>query len=94
MSKLHPHSSSTQVRSPDVLQSLTGLIRGGQQPGSHVCIPQIGGVDEDTHEETRRVNEEMALAAVKFLRPIVAVGPPFSVVFTVCASMMAADGCG
>ena len=51
-------------------------------------------MDEDTQEETRRVNEEMALAAVEFLGPVIAVDPPFSVVFTVCASMMAAEGCG
>jgi hypothetical protein len=51
-------------------------------------------VDEDTQEETRRVNEEMALAAVEFLGAIIAMRPPFSVVFTVWASMMAAEGCG
>jgi hypothetical protein len=51
-------------------------------------------MDEDTQEETRRLNEEMALAAVEFLGAIIAVDPPFSVVFTVYASMMAAEGCG
>jgi hypothetical protein len=50
-------------------------------------------VDEDTHEETRRINEEMALAAIEFLGAVIAVGPPFSVVLTVCASIMAAEGC-
>jgi hypothetical protein len=51
-------------------------------------------MDEDTQEETRRVNEEVALAAVEFLGAIRAVAPPVSVVFTVCASMMAAEGGG
>jgi hypothetical protein len=51
-------------------------------------------VDEDTPQETRRVNEEMALAAVEFLGAILPMRPPFSVVFTVWASMMAAEGCG
>jgi hypothetical protein len=51
-------------------------------------------MDEDAQEETRRLNEEMALTAVKLFGAIVAVRPPFSVVFTVCASMMAAEGCG
>jgi hypothetical protein len=51
-------------------------------------------MDEDTQQETRRVNEEMALAAVEFLRAVIAMDPPFSVVFTVCASIIAAEGCG
>jgi hypothetical protein len=50
-------------------------------------------MDEDTHKETRRLNEEMALAAVELLRAVIAVGPPVSVVLTDCASMMAAEGC-
>jgi hypothetical protein len=49
-------------------------------------------VDEDTQEETRRVNEEMARAAVELLRAIIAMRPPVSGVFTVWASMIAADG--
>jgi hypothetical protein len=51
-------------------------------------------VDEDTQEETRRLNEEMALAPIELLRTVIAMDPPFSVVLTVCASMMAAEGCG
>jgi hypothetical protein len=51
-------------------------------------------VDEDAHEETRRLNEAMARAAVEFFGAIIARRPPVSVVFTVCASMMAAEGCG
>jgi hypothetical protein len=50
-------------------------------------------MDEDTQQETRRLNEEMTCAAVELLRPVIAVGPPFSVVFTVWASMIAAEGC-
>jgi hypothetical protein len=75
-----------------VLEPSTALIRRGQEPRGHVRIPQIGGVDEDTQEETRRVNEAMALAAVEFFGAIVAVRPPVSVVFIVWASMMAAEG--
>jgi hypothetical protein len=51
-------------------------------------------MDEDTPQETRRLNEEMALATVECLGAIVAVAPPFAVVLTVWASMMAAEGCG
>jgi hypothetical protein len=39
-------------------------------------------MDEDAQQETRRVNEEMALAAVEFLRAVIAMDPPVSVVFT------------
>jgi hypothetical protein len=42
-----------------------------------VGISQIGGMDEDTQEETRRLNEEMACAAMKFFRAIIAVAPLF-----------------
>jgi hypothetical protein len=51
-------------------------------------------MDEDKQQETRRINEEMALAALEFFGAIISVDPPFAVVFTVCASMMAAEGCG
>lgn len=51
-------------------------------------------MDEDPPQETRRVIEEMALAAVKFLRPIITMRPPFAVVFTVWVSIIAADGWG
>jgi hypothetical protein len=80
--------------SPDVLQPIEGHVGRGEQPRRRLRISQIGGVDEDTQQETRRLNEEMALAAVEFLGAIIPVRPPFSVVFTVCASMIAAEGCG
>jgi hypothetical protein len=40
-------------------------------------------MDEDTHEETRRLNEEIACTAVEFFGAVIAVRPPCSVVFTV-----------
>jgi hypothetical protein len=51
-------------------------------------------MDEDTPQETRRLTEEVALAPIELLRALIAMGPPVSVVFTVCVSMMAAEGCG
>ncbi len=79
---------------PEVLQPSEGRVGGGEQPRRHVRIPQVGGMDEDTQQETRCVNEEMALAAVEFFGAVVAARPPFSVVFTVCASIIAAEGWG
>jgi hypothetical protein len=57
-------------------------------------LPQIGGVDQDTQEETRRLDEAMACAAIEWLPPIVAVDPPCSVIFTVWAAMTAVEGWG
>jgi hypothetical protein len=51
-------------------------------------------MDADAPEETRRLNEKMALAAVEFFGTIIARRPPLSVVFTVWAAMTAADGWG
>jgi hypothetical protein len=49
-------------------------------------------MDENTPQESRRLNEERALAAVEFFGPLIAMRPPFSVVFTVRASPPAAEG--
>jgi hypothetical protein len=68
--------------------------RRGQEPGRRGRLIQIGGVDKDTQEETRRLHEEMALAPADLLGPIIAMRPPFAVVFTDWASMTAADGWG
>jgi len=48
---------------PDRLQARAHLVGGGQKPGDYVGIPQIGGMHEDTQQETRRVHEGMTLAA-------------------------------
>jgi hypothetical protein len=57
-------------------------------------VNQIGGMDEDAPQETRRINEAMALAAIELLRAIIAVSPPVSLVLTVRASMTAPEGWG
>jgi hypothetical protein len=38
---------------PDVLPPRAGLAGGCREPGGHVGIPQVRGMDEDTHRETR-----------------------------------------
>jgi hypothetical protein len=77
-----------------VLQALESRVGCGEQPRRQVGIPQISGMDEDTPQETRRLNEAMTFAAIELLRAVITVDPPFSVVFTVCASIIAPDGCG
>ena len=61
--------SRSRTAFAEVLQPLAGGVGRGQQPGGHVRIAPIGGVDEDTPHETRRVNEEMALAPCTFFGP-------------------------
>jgi hypothetical protein len=77
-----------------VRQPLEGGVCGGEPPGGHVRISQIGGVDEDTPEETRRRTAAMTLAPIELLRAIIALRPPVAVAFTVWAAMMAAAGWG
>lgn len=78
---------------PDVLPPIEGRVGGGEQPAGHVGISQIGGMDKDTPQETRRLTEEMAFATIEILRAVRAVAPPLSVVFAICTSMMAPEGC-
>jgi hypothetical protein len=56
---------------PDVSEACADLIGGSQEPGGHVSLPQVGGMDEDTQQETHRINEEMAFAAIMFLREVI-----------------------
>jgi hypothetical protein len=78
-------------------QALSLCVRGerrGQEPWRRDRLTQIGGVDQDAQAETRRLNAEMAFAAGECLPPIIAMAPPFSVVFTGWASRTAAEGWG
>jgi hypothetical protein len=43
-------------------------------------------------EQSCRIDQNMPLSPADLLRPVVTVEPPFSVVFTDCESMMAAEG--
>jgi hypothetical protein len=93
----HPRAQPLTPRGhvgPAVRQPRTDPVHGGQEPGGQVGISQVGGMDEDTPPETRRLHAEMACAAMAFLRALIAVGPPCSVVCTGCAARMAAEGCG
>jgi len=43
-------------------------------------------------EKSRGIDEDMPFSPADLLRPVVTMNPPFSVVFTDCESMMAAEG--
>jgi hypothetical protein len=49
-------------------------------------------MDEDTPEETRRLNEARALAPIELLRAVIAMASPVAVVLTVSASRIVAEG--
>jgi hypothetical protein len=44
------------------------------------------------YQKTSGINQNMAFSPANLLRPVITMKPPFSVVFTDCESMMAAEG--
>jgi hypothetical protein len=63
-----------------------------QQAPRAVGVLDVGGVDDDSQQQTGGVDRDVAFAAPDLLAGIIAARPPFSVVLTVCVSMMAAVG--
>ena len=61
-----------------------------------VAVLDVGGVDEDAHEQAERVDQDVALAPRDFLARIVALrvdrGPPFCAALALCESMIAVVG--
>ena len=61
-----------------------------------VAVLNVGGMNRDTQEQAKRVDEDMPLAARNFLGAVKALriemGPPFGAPFTLWLSMMAAVG--
>ena len=68
----------------------------GEQQDAAVAILDVGGMDDGVQQQTQRVYENVALLAFDFLARIIAMridaGPPFSALFTLWLSMMAAVG--
>lgn len=77
---------------PDNLYLIEELTHHAKQVRSRRRVFDVRGVDKGTQQKTGRIHENVAFSAANLLRPIVAVNPPFSVVFTDCESMMAAEG--
>ncbi len=70
--------------------------QSGKKQDSAVAVLDIGGVNDRVEQQTRRVYEKMALLALDLLARIIAMRidarPPFSALFTLWLSMMAAVG--
>ena len=70
--------------------------QGRKQQGAAVAILDIGRMNDGVEQQTQRVYENVALLAFDLLARIIAMridaGPPFSALFTLWLSMMAAVG--
>ena len=70
--------------------------QGRKQQDAAVAILDIGGMNDGVEQQTQRVYENVALLAFDLLARIktirVDAGPPFSALFTLWLSMMAAVG--
>ncbi len=70
--------------------------QGREQHNATVAILDIGGMNDGVEQQTQRIYENVALLALDLLARIVAMridaGPPFSALFTLWLSMMAAVG--
>jgi len=77
---------------PDQLQPRAEGAGRAEDEERPDLVLDIGGVGDPAQQETRRLNEDVALAPADLLPPVVAVGAPFSVVLTDCESMTAAEG--
>ena len=68
----------------------------GEQQDATVAVLDIGGMNDGVQQQTQRIYENVALLAFDLLARIIAVrinpGPPFSALFTLWLSMMAAVG--
>ena len=67
-----------------------------KQQDAAVAILDIGGMNDGVQQQTQRVYQNVALLALDLLARIIAMridaGPPFSALFTLWLSMMAAVG--
>ena len=70
--------------------------QGRKKQDAAVAILDIGGMNDGVEQQTQRIYENVALLAFDLLARIIAMridaGPPFSALFTLWLSMMAAVG--
>jgi len=70
--------------------------QGREQQDAAIAILDIGGMNDGMEQQTQRIYENVALLALDLLARIIAMridpGPPFSALFTLWLSMMAAVG--
>ena len=77
---------------PDQLQASIPPTKLAQHQLGAVAILNVAGMNNDSQNQSHRVNDNMPLATVDLLARVVTVRPPFSVVFTLWLSTIAAEG--
>ncbi len=80
----------------ELLQEGVHPEQGRKQQDAAVAILDIGWMNNGVEQQTQRIYENVALLALDLLARIIAMridaGPPFSALFTLWLSMMAAVG--
>ena len=70
--------------------------QSGKKQDAAVAVLDIGGMNDRVQQQAQRIYENMALLALDLFARIIAMridtGPPFSALFTLWLSMMAAVG--
>jgi len=70
--------------------------QGCKKQNAAVAVLDIGGMNDHVQQQTQRIYENMALLALDLFARVIAMridtGPPFSALFTLWLSMMAAVG--
>ena len=70
--------------------------QGRKKQDAAIAILDVGGMNDGMEQQTQRIYEKMALLALDLFACIIAMridaGPPFSALFTLWLSMMAAVG--
>lgn len=78
--------------SPDFAKAREGLRQAIEQPTGHRAILITGFGDKGFEDQTFRIDDQVTFASLDLFACVVASTAPFSVVFTVWLSMMAALG--
>lgn len=92
--------TSEHDRQPVLYVSEHGLQPTGQRLDPLQEVPRairildVGRVDDHTEQQARRIHRNVTLAPLHLLGSVVAARAPFSVVFTLCVSTIAAVGLG
>ena len=67
---------------PDLGQPREGRVQAGEQLSGAIAVGDIGRMDADLEQQAGRIGQDVALAPTDLFGPVVATGPPFSVVLT------------
>lgn len=92
--RLRPSDELSRVAAvgPDDLELGEQAANLPQHKLGAVAVLDVGGVDNDSQNQTKHIDDDVPLSALDFLTRVVPALPPFSTVFTDWLSMIAAVG--